>query len=188
MVYSPWLRCDAGWIRSYCTIKKLSIILKKNQMDGQKFPLSTPLQVKSHPSLAQNPISRFTQIIEQQPPLTSLVFYSMSFWPPMFPPHNHIYRNKLSQIVMVTGQLRSCMPSKAFCFWRLFATGTTSSLQVTEVQNFDYDILRSNFQSIRSFTILRLPRGYFNTMLIHSIILFNWPADIERNPSGSCGP
>lgn len=32
------------------------------------------LQVKSHTSYAQNLISRFTQIVEQQLPLTSLIF------------------------------------------------------------------------------------------------------------------
>jgi hypothetical protein len=111
--WSIRLDCDAAQVghRGHVhTIKKLSIILKKIQMDGQKFPPSTPLQVKSHPSLAQNRISRFTQIIEQQPepPLTSvtsLIFYPMSFWTPRFPPHDHIYRNKLSQIMRVDGQV-----------------------------------------------------------------------------------
>jgi hypothetical protein len=57
-LWSIRLDCDAAQVEYVHTIKKLSIILKKNHMDGQKFPLSTPLQVKSHASLAQNPISR----------------------------------------------------------------------------------------------------------------------------------
>ena len=43
-LWSIRLDCDAAQVGYVHTIKKLSIILKKNLMDGQKFPLSTPLQ------------------------------------------------------------------------------------------------------------------------------------------------
>jgi hypothetical protein len=74
-LWSIRLDCDAAQVGYVHTIKKLSI--KSYGWSKVSAKYAPPNQ--SHASLAQNPISRFTQIVEQQPPLTSLIFYSMSF-------------------------------------------------------------------------------------------------------------
>jgi hypothetical protein len=88
-LWSIRLDCDAAQVGHVHTIKKLSLILKKNSYGWSKVSAKYAPPSQTTRELAQNPISRLTQIVEQQLPLTSLILYPMSFWPPRFPPHDH---------------------------------------------------------------------------------------------------
>ena len=82
----------------------------------------------------------------------------MPFWTPRFPPHDHIYRNKLSQVVRVDGQVMYVIKSHD-----LFSEDRSPQCPVSRLPIFERFTISTIryitviFQSIRSSTILRLP-------------------------------